>query len=272
MQPQGQNAIIHRIVHIPSLFTTGLTSWLALLMLSLGSIHAQEILIGGEARVIAMQANQPILLAYQGTAGETIAVTVRSLEAIGTIDTVLEIRFSDRRLAYNDNQQTERNDLAASDSAIVDLTLSESGEYLIRLDSYGSIGVGQVEVLLELVDPFKVDTQEQDDVLTLTVFLPRLQRYEYSLTAQQGEVLTITAHDLSHTLDPILQVNDSSGEVVAFNDDHADNDPTLDVFDARIVDFVIPTDGIYHVIVHDFLGNMGRFRLTISQGTVSASN
>jgi|GEM_PF-1723177 len=272
MRQQGQNAILHRIVHIPSLLTTGLTSCLVALVLSFGSVHAQETLMAGEVRLIDMQANKPILLTYAGESGETITVTAHSLETVGIIDTVLEVRFGNNRLAYNDNQQTGLIDLADSDSAIVDLRLSESGEYIIRLDSYGSIGIGQVEVLLELADPFKVETQESDDGLTLNVFLPPLQRYEYSLTAQVGEILTITARDLSNTLDPFLQLTASSGQIIASNDDHADNDLTLDVFDSRIAEFVVPANGIYRITVHDFLGNMGRFQLTISRRGVNTSN
>lgn len=249
-----------RILLIVRVLFTGLSSFIVLAI----PLYAQgeNRLMAGEAQQIDLRANQPLYLLYTGEAGQTVNITTRSLEA-GAVDTVLEVRLGNRRLAYSDNHPAPRGNLAVSDAAVYALRLLQAGEYTIRLDSYGSIDVGQVEVLLEVVDPFAAEVETSDEGVTVTATLLPRQPYTYALTAQAGERLTITARDLSHRLDLILRVRDSEGNVLLMNDDHGSSDLTLDAFDARIGAFAAPAAGDYSIVVTDALGRGGRFQLTL---------
>jgi hypothetical protein len=244
-----------------------------LLALFVTVVHAQEAseaLIPGEALTLDLQADQPIFLTFEGQAGQVVNLTFRSLEADGEIDTVLEIRNGDRngdrRLAYNDNHLTGRDDLYASDSAITGVRLPADTRYTVRLDSYGSIGVGRVEVLLEVVDLFETMVEESvNGDLIVSGVLPRWQVFRYTFEAENRALLTITARDRSGTLDPYLRLFDANGTLVASNDDHGTGSVTLDVLDAQIQNFEVAASGEYTLALSDLLGRAGRFEVTISR-------
>ncbi|MDX1991413.1 MAG: hypothetical protein SF029_03435 [bacterium] len=248
-----------------------------LLVLFIGIAGAQEsseVLLPGQVRLLDLQANQPIFLTFEGQAGQVVNLTFRSLEAEGEIDTVLEIRDrsgdgdrnGDRRLAYNDNHRTGRDDLYASDSAITGVRLPAHGRYTVRLDSYGSIGVGRVEVLLEVVDLFETMVQEgENGDLMVSGVLPRWQVFRYTVEAEDGALLTITARDRSGTLDPYLRLFDANGRLIASNDDHGTGSVTLDVLDAQIQNFEVAVSDEYSLALSDLLGRAGRFEVAISR-------
>jgi hypothetical protein len=220
----------------------------------------------GEPQIVALNGNgSPAWLIYEAAGGETITLTARSLEPEGAIDTVLELRRPDgRRRAYNDDHRTARDDLAASDSVLEAVDLRVAGMYSIRVDSYGSIGVGQVEVTLTVIDPFRAVIDEANGQMTVRADLPAGQPYRFTFEAAAGDALTITARDTSRTLDPRLTLLDAASTVIAANDDHASADWTLDALDARIAGVIIPADGAYTVVVADFLGRAGSFELIIA--------
>lgn len=220
----------------------------------------------GEAQIITVNGdNRPVLLAYEtGSPGSTITVTARSLEAEGAVDTVLMVLSPNgRRLAYSDNHNSGLPALRITDSAITDLILAEAGTYTIWVSSYGGIGVGDVEVLVNAVNIFRAQVMEADDGVNVDGFLPPRLVYEYAFFARGGDVFTITARDQSGTLDLRLLLTRVEGEIVAENDDHASGDLTLNVLDARIADFVIPQTDTYIVQVMDMLGRPGSFNLTV---------
>lgn len=214
---------------------------------------------------VEMQADTPLVFGYAGQAGETITVTARSLDPQSPVDTVLELRLTTRRLAYSDNHTTDRADLLPTDSAVVAFALPADGLYTLRLDSYGSIGVGMVELLLVHADPFAASvTTANGGAAHITGTLPPHRTYQYVLSVQAGDRLSITARDTSSSLDPVLRVLDAAGRVLAFNDDHATLDPRLDVLDAQITDLRIDHTGLVTITLADFTGAGGTFEMRLS--------
>lgn len=227
---------------------------------------ARTPLATGEAHSITLNGdNRPVLLTYQtDSPGSAITVTARSLEAAGAIDTVLMVLDANgRRLAYSDNHNSDLPGLEITDSAITDLILTEAGIYTIWVSSYGGIGVGDVEVLVDAVNIFRAQVTEADDGVNVDGYLPPRLAYKYAFYARAGDVFTITARDQSGTLDLRLIVTAVESEVIAENDDHASSDLALNVLDARIADFTISQTDTYIVVVLDMLGRPGHFNLTV---------
>lgn len=223
-------------------------------------------LAAGEAQIIRLNGdNRPVLLAYETVSpGSTITVTARSLEAEDMVDTVLMVIGPNaRRLAYSDNHRSDLTGLQATDSAITGLILTDAGIYTIWVSSYGGIGVGDVEVLVNAVNIFRAQVTETEGGVNINGYLPPRLAYEYAFYARTGDVFTITARDQSGSLDLRLLVTTVEGEVVAENDDHASRDLTLNVLDARIADFIVPQTDTYIVVVLDMLGRPGNFNLTV---------
>jgi hypothetical protein len=231
-------------------------------------------LVLGEARQITLSGEGPTLLVYTATAGEVVTMTARSLDKQAEDDpndyrrdTVIDVLNPEgRRIAYNNDHQTEDPDLLEHDSVISKLVLREEGDYVIRVNTYGGVFDSDVEVLIKRDDLFDLDVQDEEDgALILTGSLPRWSVFRYTIPAVAGETLTITARDTSRTLDPILRLFDSDDELIAMNDDHGSQDLTLDVLDSRLLDVEIPADGDYTIQLTDFLGGEGKFEIRVER-------
>lgn len=221
-----------------------------------------------ESRVVMLDGNGPALLEFAAVSGDVVTIIARTLEpdngereARNVVVDVLD--ESGVRLAYNDNHFLDNDDLLPTDAAIEKLILPESGTYTIRVNTYGGIFLGEVEVTLLEADLYEAAITESDGLLTITALLPAHQRYTYMFEVAVGDVLQITARDTSGTLDPVLRLVDDSGALIAFNDDHGTASTELDVFDAMLRDVMIEAGGRYTVIVGDFLGRAGAFELEI---------
>lgn len=239
-------------------------------------IHAE--IIPDEVISVAVDGTGPFVLVYDAQGGETVVISARSTggdddfdedtaEYRASLDPVLDVLGRDGyRLAYNHRHGTARDDLAVNDALINGLRLDDAGPYYIRANTYGGNFRAEMEVLLEIIDPFDTSVTENDagDII-ITGRLPRFETFTYTLDARMDEILTITARDTSRRLDPVLALLDSGGAEMVSNDDHSSADSALDVRDARISDVVVPVDGVYTVVLTDFIGNAGRFELIIAR-------
>jgi hypothetical protein len=222
-------------------------------------------LIPDESQIVTLEGNiDPTLLRFDGVRGQTVILTARDVPEGESLDVVLEVlQPNGARLRFNDNHMGGDSSLAQTDSRIK-VILPQDGEYVVRVNSYGGIFEGDVEVLLQVVDLFSVEIIEDNDGLTmLTLTLPSNLAYQHELTLEAGDVLTITARDIGGSLDPVVRLVDSDGVVIAQNDDHGTAATHLDVFDAQIADFIVETTGEHVIEVLDFLGRGGQIELTI---------
>lgn len=233
------------------------------LLLVSWNIAAQETitLLPDQAVVVTVSADQPLQLLFEVDEPQTwVRVQARALADDPLLDPVLWLTDEQYTLlAYDDNSAPDDdiNPLLAA------LKLEDAGRYRLFVDTFSGAGAGEIEVLLTLLDPFAVERDEADDALVLRVWLPAGEIFRMPLDVVGGESLTITARDLSGTLDPLLRLVAEDGTVLAQNDDHGGFDPALDVLDARIGEWVADEEQVVMLEVRDFLARAGRFELLI---------
>ena len=229
-----------------------------------------DALTADESRVVMLDGTRPTLLEFEAESGDVVTIIARTLEPDTgereARNVVVDVLDADgHRLAYNDNHFGYDDDLLPTDAVIEKLILPQSGTYTIRVNTYGGIFPGEVEMRLLEADLFEATIKESDDVLTLTASLPTNQSYSYTFGARAGDVMQIRVRDTSGTLDPVLRLLDSDGNQIAFNDDHGTASTTLDVFDAMLSGVTVSADGRYTLIISDFLGRSGAFELVIEK-------
>ena len=239
-----------------------------LIFLATFNLSAQDdipLLSPDSAQIVTLTGEiAPTLLRFAGERGQTVIITARDVSDGDAVDVVLEVLMPDgHRLRFNDDHMGGDAALAQTDSRIK-ARLPQTGDYEVRVNSYGGIFEGEVEVLLRIVDLFAVEIIRDEDAITVfTLTLPRHIAYQREVMLDAGDVVTITARDVSGTLDPLLRLLDADGEIIAHNDDHDTAATALDVFDAQITTFTVDTSGTVVLEVLDFLGRSGQIELTI---------
>ncbi|MFN8449751.1 MAG: hypothetical protein U0521_14475 [Anaerolineae bacterium] len=167
---------------------------------------------------------QPVVLSYKTGGGESVTITARSLEAEGVLDPILTvIDPTGASIAENDDHRTSRTDLAARDSLIADLNLSDSGRYTIQVSSFDAGVEGDVEILVTSGGAASPDVPPAADQV-ISDRVPDNDAYRYDIQASAGEALTITVRATDNQLDPKVSLVDGGGTEIASNDDHTQND------------------------------------------------
>ncbi len=220
----------------------------------------------GAPVVISLVGGQGAIdLFYTAAEAQTINVTARSVTP-GAIDTTLQVLTADNdNLGFNDDHETRRDDLSNRDSVLEDVELPDAGVYIIRVTSFTGASTGSVEVTLEVSERGGIG--EISEPVVVNERLRSNRTFETTFEGNEGDVVTITVRDLPDDdadIDPLVTLLDEDGEVLAENDDHENRDTTLDLFDARIENFILPSDGTYTIEVDDYFGDPGEFELTIS--------
>jgi hypothetical protein len=179
---------------------------------------------------------------------------------------------SGERLAYNDDyfpalisgESLSELALQPTDSAITSLTLTEAGDYQLRVNSFNGVSVGDVELIVKRVDAAAVQVESvQTGVFAASVTLRPDQVARIEIPLETGNPYTITVRDPLGVLDPVTQISDAAGTVLAVNDDHRSSDFTLNIFDSRIADFTPAASGDYLLAVRDYLGRGGVLEVDI---------
>ncbi|MEP7293669.1 MAG: hypothetical protein ABI835_17915 [Chloroflexota bacterium] len=220
---------------------------------------------------VSVSTTTPVTLTYKGGENETITVTARSLESGNPVDPILTITDNGgTELATNDDHRTSRTDLAPRDSLIADLVLPSTQRYSIIVSSYE--GAGDVEVLLTHESGSVAVAQPTGEDETIEASVPDDGAFTYDFVASAGEVVTITVRGTDNIIDPKFALLDSSGAVLADNDDHDSVDPSLAPYDAQLEDFVIPADDTYTVRITGFSNVGGTIELTISRSADGQQN
>ncbi len=209
----------------------------------------------------------PVTLSYKSGGNETVSITARSLEAQDVLDPMLNILdLNGATLASNDDHRTNRTDLAPRDSLIANLTLDAPGRYIIEVSAVDDTMQGDVEVLVSSGSATVSTSANQ----TIDQTIADNGSYDANFQGNAGDVVTITVRATDGRFDPYTTLLDSSGTLLASNDDHDSNDPNLGAYDSQIANFTLPSTGTYTVEVtaSDRVG--GAFELTISSGGGSA--
>ena len=244
---------------------------LLLMWVVAGQENGKEPIVIDETRVVELDGESAAMLTFEAAGVEVVTIIARTLEPEGDEPQARNVVADvlgpgGERVAYNDNHFSYDDDLLTTDAVIEKLELREAGTYTIRVNTYGGIFAGKVEMTVTAADLFEAEFAEDEGRLIIAAMLPENRRYAYTFEAAAGETLTATVRDTSGTIDPVLRLVDEAGVTVAINDDHGGDDVTMDVFDARLRDVAIAASGRYTLIVTDFLGRSGAFELVIERG------
>lgn len=226
--------------------------WLILLRF----LFAQTALLPDVPITISLSGDaHPVDLVYQADGGEQINISARSM-ASEPIDTTLEILRDNQRLAFNDDHKTSRSGLSRLDSEIENFVFPAAGDYTIRINSFNGAQGGAVEIYIEsipLIAPCEMPLQAGQ--------LEANGHFSCTLSVDLDSIVTVSVRDTSATLDPRLILLDDNLTQVAYNDDHASVDFSLNTLDSQIRDFKLAAGEQYIVQVSDFSGAAGIFEL-----------
>jgi hypothetical protein len=229
---------------------------------------AQEVpqmLQANQPLTVALSAAQPVTLTYRVETPQR--VTIRAVGLDGTDPVLLLFNQEGRLLAY-------RDDVSAGDSSAVlqqiDLAI---GAYQLWVDSFSGLLDGRVEVTLTPIDLDARPVSTSRFPFALQLPLPHNESQRISFRGTVGQRITVTARDLSGDLDLRLLLYNDAGNILAENDDHQPSETQqnevqqeetarLNLLDAQIMQFSLPSDGIYTLAISDFLGTQGEFELT----------
>lgn len=229
---------------------------------------------------VTLDGTDAAMIAYASGGSETVRLFARAAVSDSDappFDVVVEVISPDgQRIAYNDDYAaalipaatvTSLN-LQPTDAVIPVLTLDVSGEYLIRVNSFNGVSVGEVEVTLEIIEPVSIEREtDSDDMLTASVTLRPDQVAVLDIALEAGQTYTLTVRDPRAILDPVAQLSDAEGTVLASNDDHTGADFGLNIFDSRIMAFTPTASGDYVLSVRDYLGRAGTFQVEVGRET-----
>jgi hypothetical protein len=241
--------------------------YLILLLLLAFPIHAQEgdtpPLTRNDEAVVTVTADAPATLTLDNdTVGAVITIMARAVDNT-EVDPVLWLVDSEARLlAYNHNTLTN-DGLIDVTAVITNLVLPTAGLYTIYVDSFNGVSTGEVEVTIRETDRFNVVVEETGSLHVMRLTLPEDSIFVYPITVQEGDNISITVRDGNRQLDPYIRIVDSNGNPIMNNDDHASDDLSLNIFDARITDWQVRADDTYILEVRDFLGRAGDVLLEI---------
>lgn len=231
--------------------------------------NASVVIEADEPTEIAFD-GEPVVLTYQALSDETVTIMARSVE--GELDTTLELLdAAGEQVAFNDDHDSDRAELERFDSLIDSVELSP-GTYTLVVSTFSGTGEGIIEVTIEnqasAPEPTAAPEVPTDDEAAEAIIAASVDdngTFEYEFEGAAGDVVTVTARATDNSLDTVLAVLDSTGEVIAENDDHDTDDPALGRYDSRIEALRLPDDGAYTVTVRGFAGSGGEFELIIAR-------
>lgn len=223
---------------------------------------AQDTMLETDTPVSVEIGDAPAWLTYDGLQGEVISITTLTAITDTAPDTIIEILYPNgKRLDYADDTILEDGNIK-SDAAITNLELPIEGLYKIRIDSFNGVSEGTVEVLLTGVNN-NLDVLATEELSIVRGDITELDDLRYDIELQAEQAISITARDISGTIDPMLFIYDTDDILLNFNDDHQSNDLSLNVLDAHIASFIPETDGTVTIVVRDYLGRAGRVEVVI---------
>lgn len=135
------------------------------------------------------------------SSGDVVIMTATSDD----FDTFLRVSFNGEEIASDDDSA------GALNSRIVLLAV-EDGEYIITVESFGGNATGTytLSVIARALEPIAISDRVAGNLADQT-------NYEIVLQAEQCIVVQLVATD--DTLDPYLQISDSTGNILATDDD-----------------------------------------------------
>ncbi len=202
---------------------------------------------------------------FEGAAGDLVTITM--IATAGDLDPYLSLLDSaGQEVVYNDDSSIP---LTHSLDSQITIRLPTSGRYTIRATRYaGASGssTGSYELTLNAGGPFRNTlpisiNQTVNGQLDNTTY-----SQVWSFEAQAGQTVIITMRAISGDLDSYLALYDSTGALLASNDDA--DDPNVGSYNSQIARQSLPSAGTYYIVASRYGGaqgtSTGAYELTLA--------
>ncbi len=206
------------------------------------------------AVALPLLAVEPVLNDLQprgGQRGKTFTLTLKGEGLAAGADLITPLPCTITKLAPRPDADLPESELAYLIHVPDDATV---GAYPLRVQTSGGLSNVEIFTVSDLVEiPEKEPNDSIADAQPVTVPLaisgtlkgPDQDFFGFNAAAHQRLVIEVEARRIGSAIDPAIEVYDSTGHVIAQNDDA----PGLGV-DSRL-DMTFPKAGRYYVAVHD---------------------
>lgn len=222
-------------------------------------VDGDELSIGDTVEGEITEDEPQVEYIFEGEEGDIITITVIAED--GEFDPTVALLDEDGdEIAYNDDAQLIIGDMSRTDSQIAGFELPDDGVYTIVVSSFAGAGEGDYTLSLEEGAP-EIEAEEiayGDSIVGEISEDEPVQFYVFE--GEEGDVvlITMTAED-PRDLDTTLEVLDSAGNTIAYNDD--DTTGEVDGTDS-FIEVELPEDGVYYIRASRFIGE-GEYELTL---------
>lgn len=184
---------------------------------------------------------------FEGQAGDTITIAVTSTD----FDSVVNLLDPEGILLISDD------DSGGNLNALIDFyTLPETGTYTILVYDLDREGRGEYRLSVETQQISQPGTLEYGD--SVGAELSDSSGDRWTFVGQEGDAVTIAVS--SSAFDSYLELQDPDGRVLAEDDDSGGS------LNAQIAAFVLPSNGVYTIVVSAFSGSTeGAYRLSLTE-------
>ncbi len=231
---------------------------------TLSLVLTEEPLFGGGGRLSPGQTIQSTMArgaqhvwTFNGNAGELVSVV---LTPENQFDAILDIYGPDgTRLAALDEGFSGDAEVAAG------LELPLTGEYAILVRSFAGEG-GSYSLSLDEGGDSTSNFYDAGDLVfgqTAQETLRENEAHAWFFTGKAGDELFITATPLTNNLDLDIWLLDENINRLAEQDALLTGEPEM-------IEFVLPADGQYLILVRDFFGESGRYELSLRANQAAA--
>lgn len=231
---------------------------------TLSLVLTEEPLFGGGGQITPGQTIQSTLARgaqhvwrFSGNAGELVSIV---LTPENQFDAILDIYSPDgSRLAALDEGFSGDTEVVAG------LELPLTGEYAILVRSFAGEG-GSYSLSLDEGGDNTTNFYDAGDLIfgqTAQETLRENEAHAWFFSGKAGDELFITVTPLTNNLDLDIWLLDENINRLAEQDDLLAGEPEM-------IEFVLPDDGRYLVLVRDFFGEAGRYEITLRANEVAA--
>lgn len=231
---------------------------------TLSLVLTEEPLFGGGGRLAPGQTIQSNLTrgaqhvwTFNGNAGELVSIV---LTPENQFDAILDIYSPDgTRLAALDEG------FSGDAEVVAGLALPLTGEYSILVRSFAGEG-GSYSLSLDEGGDSTTNFYDAGDLIfgqTAQETLRENEAHAWFFTGKAGDELFITVSPLTNNLDLDIWLLDENVNRLAEQDDLLTGEPEM-------IEFVLPEDGQYLILVRDFFGESGRYEITLRANQVAA--
>ncbi|MCA9945367.1 MAG: hypothetical protein KC449_17915 [Anaerolineales bacterium] len=224
---------------------------------TLSLVLTEEPLFGGGGQIAPGQTIQSNLARgaqhvwrFTGNAGELVSIV---LTPENQFDAILDIYSPDgTRLAALDEGFSGDTEVVAG------LSLPLTGEYAILVRSFAGEG-GSYSLSLDEGSDSTSNFYDAGDLIfgqTAQESLREHEAHAWFFTGKAGDELFITVTPLTNNLDLDIWLLDENVNRLAEQDALLTGEPEM-------IEFVLPNDGQYLILVRDFFGEAGRYEITL---------